>query len=202
MILAKKKPILTTFFLFLALYGMGMCLFGGNAEEEEEDERRTKNAGHTPFPKNVPAEANESPVPKKKKPKTTGKEAAATVLAKEPEVAESTPLIEARQKPAAASEPKTRAQKKKVTQVVAEPAKIVETPKVAKAEPAASPVQAKKKSKKAAPKKPEPKVETPKAVQPESQSESDSSDVQIVEKPKKGKKQVAKTTPNVEIKKA
>ena len=30
--LAKKKPILTTFFIFLALYGLGMCFFGGSVE--------------------------------------------------------------------------------------------------------------------------------------------------------------------------
>lgn len=130
------------------------------------------------------------------------------MLAKEPEFAESTePLLaNVREEKPVAPEPKTRAQKKKAAKAVAEPEpvkQIVEEPVVVtkEAEPAAK-QPASKKNKKANKKAKEApvKAKPPTPVESEEDDNDDSSisDVQIVEKPsKKGKKQVAKTTPNV-----
>ena len=132
------------------------------------------------------------------------KKAAATVLAKEPEVASATtPLPEnlARLMSPPSDEPKTRPQKKKAAATTTKEVPVASSAPVKKApaaEPAAQePVKSTKKSKKkavAAPKQPEPVP-----VESDGQA-SPIEEMQIVEKPaKKGKKQAAKATTNVEI---
>lgn len=123
------------------------------------------------------------------------------MLAKEPEFAESTePLLAKTEKEPVAAKPKTPAQKKKATKA-AEPVEKEPVVVTKEAEPAAK-QPASKKNKKANKKAKEAPVKakppTPVESSEDDSDDSSNSDVQIVEKPKqKGKKQVAKTTPNV-----